>query len=505
MAMAAVLAAAAVAAQGATLARWNTENTAATDNAKGSYAASVTAPEVTASALSIGSGLSAGSSQSAGVFAAHGYDKTSASAAMSAGDYWETSLTTASGTELQLTGITIGFGGPKSGPHACQLAWSADRQTWTYLKEFDLTRTDTKYFKLNLSADDLGDLAYGVAGTIWFRLVVWNGGTQGTACGSFGQKTDVLVFNGEVLSSEGEPTVGFSPASPWTYVGETLVVGVKARPAGTKVTSMTVSPTPKGTVTPNPSAGTWTFKPANGDSNTTFQLTVTVSNAYGTATGTVDVRVKGKVASGTLTIDFEGVTGADNWNGTTLSLPTGSGTNWVLSQAIVRSGDATDRKNDKSALVFSRDKVGTIRSQGKVLPKGIGKISYCYGVNSGYLEAGRPMLRTLVSEDGEFWVEADAADTAELGSDGALAERSFDVGVGVPVYLEFRCDGFSGSAQVNLDDVVIQPKAADTPYDQKLLKFNVTPGDPGTKNTEDLDGDGSINSSDKNPYDPDVQ
>lgn len=506
LAMAAVMAAAAMAAQGATLALWNTGSLTADDNAKGNYAASATAPEVTAGALIAGGGLTAGSSQSAGVFAAHGYDKTSAEAAMAAGDYWETSLTAASGTELQLSGIAIGFGGPKSGPKACQLAWSADGKTWTYLKEFDLARNDTKYFKLNLSADDLGDLAYGVSGTVWFRLLAWNGGTQGTACGSFGQKADVLAFSGEVLSSEGEPTVAFSPAAPWTYAKQTLVVQVKARPAGTKVTSMSVSPKPNGAVSSNLTAGTWTFTPSTNDANKSFMLTAVATNNYGRTTNSVDVRVKGVVTKGTLTIDFEGVTGEQtSWNGATLSLPAGSGTNWVLEGSIVRNGYSSDRKNEKSALVFTSNAVGSIRSQGKVLDKGIGKISYCYGVNTNHLDAGRPMLRTLVSEDGEFWVEADAADTAELGSDGALAERSFDVGVGVPVYLEFRCDGFSGSAQVNLDDVVIQPEATISPYDKKLLMFNVTPGDPGTKNTEDLDGDGAINSSDKNPYDPDVQ
>jgi hypothetical protein len=500
LAMAAVLTMGVVVAQGEILARWNTEGA---DNALGSYEATACADGITASALHIGGGLKAGGSTAANIFAATGYDQTSAKTAMSAGDYWETSLTVASGNELQLTGVTIGFGGPKSGPQTCQLAWSADNKTtWTYLKEFDLGRKDTKYFKLNLAADDLGDLAYGVTGTVWFRLVAWGG----SGAGSFGQKTDGLVFNGELVSAEGEPTVGFVPASPWTYAKETLVVQVKARPAGTKVTSMSVSPKPNGAVSSNLTAGTWTFTPSTNDANKSFMLTAVATNNYGRTTNSVDVRVKGVVTKGTLTIDFEGVTGEQtSWNGATLSLPAGSGTNWVLEGSIVRNGYSSDRKNEKSALVFTSNAVGSIRSQGKVLDKGIGKISYCYGVNTNHLDAGRPVLRTLVSEDGEFWVEADAADTAELGNDGELAERSFDVGVGVPVYLEFRCDGFSGSAQVNLDDVVIQPKAAGTPYEQKLLKFNVTPGDPGTDSSQDLDDDSVTNSSDKNPYDPDVK
>jgi hypothetical protein len=500
LAMAAVLAAGAMAesvAWAADLAVWDSTGA---QSLAGSFAATTKADGLTVSNLTAGSGLLLTGSQPAGnAFLAGGYDKTSAETAMTAGDWWETCLDAgANGIAPSL--LQYYFRASGSGPKKAQWAWSTDRSSWHYLGTEE-TINDKWVERTAVDLSGVPD-----ANRLWLRMVAWNGGAANNAWGGFGQKTVVLRISGEVLSSEGEPTVGFIPASPWTYVGETLVVTVKARPAGAKVTSMTVSPTPKGTVTPNLSAGTWTFKPANGDSNTTFQLKATVSNAYGTAEGTVDVRVKGKVTSGTLTIDFEGVTGDQtSWNGATLSLPAGSGTNWVLEGSIVRNGNSSDRKNENGALVFTKDGPGSIRSQEKVLDKGIGKISYCYGVNTNYLDEGRPVLRTLVSEDGEFWVEADAADTAELGGDGELAERSFDVGVGVPVYLEFRCDGFSGSAQVNLDDVVIQPKAAGNPYEQILLKFNVTPGDPGTDSSQDLDADGSSNSKDANPYDPDVQ
>lgn len=496
LAMAAAMAVAA-AAQGAELAVWNSDGVA--NPLAGSFAATRAASGVTVSNLTAGNGLVlSGSNPAANTFSAGGYDKTGAEAARTGNDWWETCLD-AGANGLALTSLQYAFRAPKSGPKSAQWAWSTDRSTWHYVGSEAGIGTDWGV-QTDVDLSSVPD-----SSRVWLRMMAWGGGTGATAWGGFG-KEDVLKIYGEVISSEGEPTVGFNPASPWTYVGETLVVGVKARPAGAKVTKMTVDPTPKGTVTPNLAAGTWTFKPANGDSNQTFRLTASVSNAYGTAEGSVDVRVKGKVAAGTLTIDFEGVTGeSTEWKETTLSLPAGSGTNWVLNGAIVRSGYDADRKIDQAALVFTKDGVGTLRSQGKVLPKGIGRISYFYGVNSGYLDAGRPVVRTLVSEDGEFWVEADAADTAELGSDGELAERSFDVGVGVPVYLEFRCDGFSGSGQVNLDDVTIQPKAAGTPYEAKLLKFNVTPGDPGTESAEDLDGDGATNTSDKHPYDPDVK
>lgn len=492
-AVAAVMAAAMVAAQGAELAVWN--STGAQPLA-GDFPATRTASSVTVSNLTAGSGLvMTGGNPAGNSYSARGYETTSAAAAMSAGDWWETCLD-AGADGVALESLKYAFRSTAAGPKSAQWAWSTDRTTWHYLGAPESIDNNWK----ERTPVDLSGVSE--ASRIWLRMVAWGGSTEATAWGGFGQKAEVLKIYGEVISSEGEPTVSFIPTAPWAFVEETMTVQVKARPMGAKVTSMTVSPTPKGTVTPDPTAGTWTFTPAKADSNTTFRLTVVATNTYGTTTNGVDVRVKGKVPTGTITIDFEGVMDG----GGTLEMPQTSGTYWELSQAIVRIGDTTDRKTEKAALVFTNNAVGTMRSQGKVLPKGIGKISYSYGVNSGYLEAGRPVLRTLVSEDGEFWVEADAADTAELGADGELAERSFDVGVGVPVYLEFRCDGFSGSAQVNLDDITIQPKAAGTPYEQqKLLKFNVTPGDPGTKEEEDLDGDGIINKSDKNPYDPDVQ
>ena len=503
-------------AMGDVLARWNTS--VGGNQSAGSYEATATADGVTASALHTGGGLTKGGSTANNIFAAYGYEKTSAVQAMTAGDYWETSLAVGSGTEMQLSKITTGFGGPKSGPQFCQLAWSTDQKSWTYMPEINLGRTSTKYFTNSITGDDLGDLGYGVTGTVWFRLVAWGGQTTATACGSFGQNGDDFVFEGTLASSAGEPTLAFRPASPWTYVGVPLTVTVKARPAGADIKSITVDRATKGTwTTTNLSAGTWawTFTPKKGDANQTYRLTAVATNAYkgySATTNSVDVRVKGEVTPGTLTIDFEGVTGeSTSWSGTTLALPAGSGTNWVLEGAIVRNGDTTDRKHEKAALVFTKDGVGTMTSQGKVLPGGIGKISYCYGVNSGYLEAGQPLLTTLVSEDGESWVEADQAETSALGAQGALTEHSFEVGVGVPVYLRFRCDGFSGSAQVNLDDVVIQPRGTPTTYDAWLQKYNVTPGDPGTASGEDLDGDGFKNGGPgsteqahkTNPYDPD--
>ena len=502
-AMAAVLVAAVVVAQGEELAVWNSSGVG--NPLAGTFPVTRVASGVTASNLTSGPGLLlSGSGPAANSFSAGAYDKTSAATAMSGNDWWETCLD-AGANGLALDSLKYAFRASGSGPKKTQWAWSTDRSNWHYLGSEESINTDWK----ERTPVDLSGVSE--ASRIWLRMVAWGGGAANNAWGGFG-KEDVLKIYGEVISSEGEPTVAFSPPSPWTYVGETLTVAVKARPAGAKVTAITVNPKPKGGMTNDLSAGTWTFTPAKADSNKTFTVTATVSNAYGTATGSVGVRVKGAVTPGTLTIDFEGVTGeSTSWNGATLSLPAGSGTNWVLDGAIVRNGYDADRKNENAALVFTTDRVGTLTSQGKVLPGGIGKISYCYGVNSGYLEAGRPLLTTLVSEDGEFWVEADQAETSALGEQGALTEHSFEVGVGVPVYLRFRCDGFSGSAQVNLDDVVIQPRGTPTTYDAWLQKYNVTPGDPGTASGEDLDGDGFKNGGPgsteqahkTNPYDPD--
>ena len=278
-------------AEGATLARWDTTGA---NTAQGSYEATETAEGVTAIPLEIGSGLTAGGATATDIFAAYGYNSTSAAEAMEAGDYWETCLAVEAGYELQLTGITVAFGGPKAGPTTCQLAWSTDdKKTWTYLPEFDLTRTMTTYFLKSLSESELVDVA---AGTVWFRLVAWGGGAALTACGSFGKGTDGIVFEGELISTEGVPTaVRFRPEEPLAYVGEMLTVLVKARPSGAKVTSITVNPTPEGIVTPNLQDGTWTFVPGDADYKKTFTVTVTVANEYGETTGSTDVHVNGTV------------------------------------------------------------------------------------------------------------------------------------------------------------------------------------------------------------------
>ena len=283
----------AMGAEGATLARWNTTDA---NPSLGSYEATETAEGVTANPLNIGSGLQAGGSTAANnTYAASGYDSTSAIEAMAAGDYWETSLSVETGYELQLTGITVSFGGPRSGPTTCQLAWSVDdKETWTYLREFDLTRTKTTYFENSISASELLDLA---AGTVWFRLVAWGGTSAATAYGSFGRSTDGLIFEGDVIATEGMPSaVRFSPEVPLAHVGEMLTVLVRAQPSGAKLTSITVDPTPEGGVTPNLLEGMWTFVPANADFNKTFTVTATVANEYGEATDSVGVQVKWTVA-----------------------------------------------------------------------------------------------------------------------------------------------------------------------------------------------------------------
>lgn len=281
---AATMAVMATAAGAAELARWNSHEVA--NPLAGSFAPTAIADGLTVSNLTAGSGLLlSGINPAANSFSAGSYDKTSAEDAMSGNDWWETCLD--AGTNgVVLESLMYAFRASRSGPKSAQWAWSSDRTNWYYLGEEEII--DNTW--VERTAVDLREVPD--ASRIWLRTVVWGGGLGATAWGGFGRE-DVLKIYGEVLPLTRGPTVEFRPESPLAYVGETLTVEVLARPPGAEVTSITVNPMPEGSVTPNLSEGTWTFVPANADINKNYMLTVAVSNAFGVATGSVEVLVKG--------------------------------------------------------------------------------------------------------------------------------------------------------------------------------------------------------------------
>ena len=147
----------------------------------------------------------------------------------------------------------------------------------------------------------------------------------------------------------------------------------------------------------------------------------------------------------------------------------------------------------------------TMTVQSKVLNNGIGKISLWYAPYGTHGEDA-PTLVVEISESlAAGWIQV--GEDIEVGSVTELTYFSADVYVNVPVYVRIRAIDGTANKSANFDNITITPytSPASTPYEAFLLKYNVTPGDPGTELADDLDGDGWDNSAefsaDTNPYD----
>lgn len=504
-----------VMARGEELARWNSEGSTPL---AASFSPAEKAEGLQIADLTRGSGLVYNSGSPAGnTFAARGYEQKSYAAALSAGDYWETTLTPG-GNFLSLDTLTCSFGGPKSGPMAWQWAYRVGTTgTWTPLGAAHVsTRTGSAYEleTVDLSAIPLTDQPVGL------RLVAWNGDTAATAWGNFGQKTNVLVIAGSLDSGGGAPVIRFTPAVGLVDEGQTLEMAVAVLPAGSVVSTWSVAPTPAGAY--SLSGGKFTFTPAAEDAQQArFTLSVTATNAQGTTTGEAAVVVSEKAPDGTLTLSFDNER-QPTWSGAaSVEIPAGSGISWSMANCMI----GEDAGNDKlyggvgKALRFAYDEECVFASKGKILDfgtqtgdiqtNGIAEIRFWYGVygeDAGEESAHpvRPPIVTELSDDGKYWVEVDRVSSA--GSEEEPQERRIAVGVETPVYFRIRIEGVSGSSRVNVDQLRIVPKVTEkNQLNLFLLQYNVTPGDLKTANTNDWDGDGRTNIQEfrakTNPYD----
>lgn len=509
-----------VMARGEELARWNSANV---DTAAGSYAAVQHAEGVSAGALAVGPGLTKGGTTAKNVFAAYGFSSTGYSAAEAAGDYWEVSLAPQNGL-LALETLEFSFGGPVSGPKACQWAYRVGASgSFTALgAPIDLTKTKTGYYPYSV---DISEVPASDS-TVYFRLVGWNGATANTACGSFGQNTNVLVFSGTVQSLDGPPVVRFTPAGGSVDAGKTLEMAVAVLPAGSGVSAWSVTPTPAGVC--SLSGGKFRFTPAAEDAQQVrFTLSVTATNRYGTTTGTASVLVNEAAPEGTLTLTFDNER-QTSWSGAgSVEIPAGGGLAWKMENCMIGEDEEQDKVYGGAgkALRFAYDEPGAFQSQGKIVAvskgtetvqtNGVAEVRFWYGIYGE--DAGeesehpvRPTLVTELSDDGKLWVEVDRVATE--GSESELQKREIEVGVETPVYFRIRVEGVAGSSRVNVDQVRIVPKVTDR--DQRvlfLLQHNVTPGDAKTgiepTSKDDWDGDGKTNFQEfqakpkTNPYD----
>lgn len=488
-----------------TLAKWNSEGA---NNAQGTYS-KLAEPDVSGlvvSNLVVGPGLEKGGSSAANVFAAYGYTTTNYDAALKAGDYWEVCLCP-SNSVLTLSAMTFSFGGPQSGPKEAAWAWSTNRTKWTSLGTLDFSRTKTDYLSKSVALDSLPS----VEGPIWLRLVAWGGGSAtgaNAACGSFGQKRDVLTFEGTLASLSEPPVITFDPTVPEVGVSNTMTVATIIQPrTGSGVKSATLSPKPSGTY--SITDGNLTIKPVEADLGKSFTYTVTATNKYGSKTESVEVKVIEYQVPGSVTLTFDSQSQSSYAEGVRITEPVGSGIQWLMDW--IRVEDSEDDQcygNKGRALRFSNQGTAMLRSVEPVLfshanTQGVSQVTWHVGVSGG-LEEGdtAPTMSLQVSPDLENWLTVDEFESGDYAPDGSLVKKVSKVGLAGPAYLRFRVEG--NGVNVNLDQVVIEPADKLNAVDQHLLQYNVTPGDARTGPQEDYDGDGRSNLQErmqkKNPY-----
>lgn len=477
------------------LALWNSIGA---DQLAGNYIPLSQDSNVTVSNLVAGAALIRSGSPASDVFAAAGYSTTSSNGAMTAGHYWETSLKANSGYALLFDTIQYRMRSPTSGPKVSQWAYSTNGTSFIWLLPTNAVINsygNDKYVTLS----DVGALQ-NTTNRIWFRAYAWGGGTASDSWGVFG-RTNVLIFSGTVLSLTGVPIVTFSPnTNARVHVSNTLDVAVTVLPTGSDIQSWSVDPTPAGAT--SFSAGTFHFTPAASDDGGTFTLSMTATNAYGASTGQLPIAVAEYLPPGSYEITFDNA--GETKTGWDVGAVTLNGRVWFMDEAII--GTSTDdRKIGLRSARFGNYYQATMVSSNTMLSNGLGQISFLYAQYGGN-DSGVPLVveASTNSTTGE-WLEIGRVDANGVTN---LTQYQTNFYLSQPMYVRIRTEYVDGVGQANVDNIVFMPYQAptNTSYEQYLRQYNVTPGDAGTAEGEDWDGDGATNLQEfnalTNPYDP---
>ena len=303
------------------------------------------------------------------------------------------------------------------------------------------------------------------------------------------------------------PVVSFSPAAPYSIMATyTQKLGIGVSPAGSGIASWTFLPSNyAGTAT---LVGTnFTFTSAQTDGPATNTLSVVATNSFGATTGTATVVVTAYVAPpppGAYICTFEDGT-KTGYASADVSL---SNKVWNLTGILIGT-DPLDLKIGSKAARLKYDPTDgeeTMTIQTNVLANGISTISLWYGPYSSHGTEAPTLaieINPVLASSG--WIEVGSVNA---GAVTALTYYSADVYVSEPIYVRIRAKSGTANRSANFDNITISPYSPPpvSSYDAFLLKYNVTPGDPGTASGDDLDNDTFSNTneflSDKNPYDP---
>ena len=298
------------------------------------------------------------------------------------------------------------------------------------------------------------------------------------------------------------PKISFSPAAPYSIMATyTQKLGVGVSPAGSGISGWTLLPS-NYAGTASLSGTNFTFVAAQTDGPSSYVFSVVATNVYGATTGTAVISVSAYVEpppAGSVIVDFEDAPDKTTYSTTTNTL---SGRSWLVGSVFGTL--ANDKKFDLKAL---RVRCNAGDNEVKLcsltpIAAGINEVSLwfaSYG-NDGTNEMPQISIEISTNLD-DGWITVDTFDT---GASTSLVYRTTAVNVREPVYFRLRAPQAGSDKRANVDNITISPYAAPTGYDAFLLKYNATPGDPGTGPTEDLDGDGISNTNefiaDTNPF-----
>ena len=304
------------------------------------------------------------------------------------------------------------------------------------------------------------------------------------------------------------PVITFSPAGPYSIMAaSTQRLGIGMTPAGCGIQGWTLLPSNyAGSASVAGTNFTFVTLAADGPSN--YTLSVIATNVFGASTGTASIAVAEYIPPpppGSVVVNFEDApVGRNNYY--PLITNTLSGRSWLLGGAT--SPLDNDKKVGTMALRIRCENTNdTLIKLGSLTPfvSGIESISLWFATYGSDNTNNAPQVSVQISTNLNVgWVTLDTIDT---GSAKELAYRLYEVKVKVPVYFRLWSPQTGEDTKANIDNITITPYVVPTGYDAFLLQYNVTPGDSGTAEGEDWDGDGWTNLQEynavpkTNPYD----
>lgn len=495
MAAFAALAFAAVSVKAATLATWSLK---ATETGETEYSEALSVADVSA-----GPGISAsiGSTGMSGTgWISSTFDPNA---------YYEFGVTAAADHFLTLSELSMNLRSTKTGPGNAEVRYSTDGQKWTTLETLEVPRDSSA----NLYTVDFGNVTVGAGQTLTVRIYAWGGsGTTGTF--RLGNGTP-MTLTGTPVGTATAPTIAFPRDAESVAASNTLTVAFEVLPEG-NVTGWSFLPKPAGTY--SLSGTTFTFKPTGGDTGIGFTLSVTAANSHGSTTAELPVTVTEYVPAGAWATGFE--TGKNP--GYTAGEQQIDGRTWNIQQIAFLDGENVPKVGTR-ACVFGSYSEAFMVSADKLLAAsmGFGTVSFLYAEYPEETEPCQPLVVEVATDlQTGNWMELGRVNPTGAAE---LTPASFVLDSGEPVYLRLRTEYVNGSGRVCLDQLTVTPwqKPEKTPFEQYLLRYNVTPGDPGCASetvwadgensqsykTDDFDEDGYANwaeyqaSPQTNPYD----